>query len=66
MRRAVISSKGRVTIPAELRNKLELNPGTRVDWSKQDGRLVLTAAVTAAKSAKPAGTRRKKPLATDH
>jgi len=53
-----------VTIPAELRNKLGLNPGTRVDWSKQDGRLVLTAAMTAAKIAKPAGTRRKKPLAT--
>jgi AbrB family looped-hinge helix DNA binding protein len=42
MRRIVISSKGRVTIPAELRKKLGLNPGTHVNWSKENEKLVLT------------------------
>ncbi len=42
MRRTVISSKGRVTIPAELRKRLELNPGTHVTWSKENEKLVLT------------------------
>jgi AbrB family looped-hinge helix DNA binding protein len=46
MRRIVISSKGRVTIPAELRKKLGLNPGTRVDWSKANEKLVLTPVTT--------------------
>jgi AbrB family looped-hinge helix DNA binding protein len=42
MRRIVISSKGRVTIPSELRKKLGLNPGTHVNWSKDNEKLVLT------------------------
>jgi len=42
MHRIVISSKGRVTIPAELRKKFGLNPGTHVDWSKEKEKLVLT------------------------
>jgi AbrB family looped-hinge helix DNA binding protein len=42
MHRAVISSKGRETIPAELRKKLGLNPGTHVRWSKENEKLVLT------------------------
>jgi AbrB family looped-hinge helix DNA binding protein len=46
MRHIVISSKGRVTIPVDLRKKLGLNPGTHVDWSKENGKLVLTAATT--------------------
>ena len=38
---AVVSSKGRVAIPTELRKKLGLKKGTRA-WSEEDGRLVLT------------------------
>jgi AbrB family looped-hinge helix DNA binding protein len=49
-RRSPISTRGRITIPADLRKRLGFKPGTRVDWNGQDGRLVLT--VAAAKSAK--------------
>jgi AbrB family looped-hinge helix DNA binding protein len=38
----VVSSKGRVAIPTELRKKLGLKKGTRATWSEKDGRLVLT------------------------
>ena len=37
----VVSSKGRVAIPTELRKKLGLKKGTRATWSEEDGRLVL-------------------------
>jgi AbrB family looped-hinge helix DNA binding protein len=46
MGRTVITSKGRVTIPAELRKKLGLNPGMRVDWSKENEKLVLKPVTT--------------------
>jgi AbrB family looped-hinge helix DNA binding protein len=46
MRRVVISSRGRVTIPAQLRKKLDLNPGTHVIRSKEKGKLVLTPLTT--------------------
>jgi AbrB family looped-hinge helix DNA binding protein len=36
------STKGRITIPAELRRKLRLRPGTLVSMSVENGRLVLT------------------------
>ncbi len=42
MRRIVISSKGRVTIPSELRKKLGFSPGMQVNWSKDNEKLVLT------------------------
>jgi AbrB family looped-hinge helix DNA binding protein len=45
MRRAVINSKGRVTIPAELRRKLGLDPGTHVR-SQENEKLVLTPMTT--------------------
>jgi len=38
----VVSSKGLVAIPMELRKKLGLKKGTRATWSEEDGRLVLT------------------------
>jgi AbrB family looped-hinge helix DNA binding protein len=38
----VISSKGQVVIPNELRERLGLRKGTRATWSVQSGRLVLT------------------------
>jgi len=40
--RTVVSSKGQVVIPAELRQLLGLEKGTRATWSEDRGRLVLT------------------------
>jgi AbrB family looped-hinge helix DNA binding protein len=40
--RTVVSSKGQVVIPAELREKFELVKGTPATWSEDQGRLVLT------------------------
>ncbi len=40
--RTVISSKGQVVIPAELREHLGLEKGTRATWTEENGRLVLT------------------------
>lgn len=38
----VISSKGQVVIPAELREEFGLDKGTRAIWTEEEGRLVLT------------------------
>jgi AbrB family looped-hinge helix DNA binding protein len=38
----VVSSKGQVVIPAELRERLKLKKGTRATWREENGRLVLT------------------------
>ena len=40
--RTVISSKGQVVIPAELREQYGLKKGTTATWSEENGRLVLT------------------------
>ena len=40
--RTVISSKGQVVIPAELREEYGLNRGTTATWTEEQGRLVLT------------------------
>jgi len=40
--RTVVSSKGQVVIPAELRQQLGLDKGTPATWSEDQGRLVLT------------------------
>ena len=40
--RTVISSKGQVVIPAELREEFGLKKGTPATWSEEQGRLVLT------------------------
>jgi len=40
--RTVVSSKGQVVIPAELREKLGLGKGTPATWTEAKGRLVLT------------------------
>jgi AbrB family looped-hinge helix DNA binding protein len=64
MRRIVISSKGRVTIPAELRKKFGLNPGTHVIWSKDKEKLVLTP-LTAAESERAKGLPRPRPTTDD-
>lgn len=40
--RTVISSKGQVVIPAELRQQFGLEKGTPATWTEEEGRLVLT------------------------
>jgi AbrB family looped-hinge helix DNA binding protein len=40
--RTVISSKGQVVIPAELRTQFGLEKGTPATWTEEKGRLVLT------------------------
>lgn len=40
--RTVISSKGQVVIPVQLREQFGLKKGTRATWSEERGRLVLT------------------------
>jgi AbrB family looped-hinge helix DNA binding protein len=41
MKRNSVSSDGRITIPAELRKKLKLKPGTVMSWKEENGRLIL-------------------------
>lgn len=36
-----ITAKGQITIPAELRKRLGIRAGTRVNWIEEQGRLVL-------------------------
>jgi AbrB family looped-hinge helix DNA binding protein len=40
--RTVISSRGQVVIPADLREQLGLEKGTRAIWTEEEGRLILT------------------------
>jgi AbrB family looped-hinge helix DNA binding protein len=40
--RTVISSKGQVVIPAELREQFGLKKGTAAIWAEEKGRLILT------------------------
>ncbi|MGA2745349.1 MAG: AbrB/MazE/SpoVT family DNA-binding domain-containing protein [Candidatus Sulfotelmatobacter sp.] len=40
--RTVISSKGQVVIPAELREQFGLEKGTPANWTEENGRLILT------------------------
>jgi len=40
--RTVISSKGQVVIPAELRQEFGLERGTPATWTKDNGKLILT------------------------
>lgn len=51
MRRSFISTKGRITIPAELRKKLGVAPGSSINWNEEHGRLVLTPVGHASKEA---------------
>jgi len=37
----IISSKGQVVVPAELREQLGLKKGTRATWTADKGRLIL-------------------------
>ncbi|MGH9478445.1 MAG: AbrB/MazE/SpoVT family DNA-binding domain-containing protein [Terriglobales bacterium] len=38
--KAMISEKGRVTIPKRLRDNLALTPGTTIEFEERDGTLV--------------------------
>ena len=38
----VVNAKGQITIPAELRERFGIKPGTRINWTEERGRLVLT------------------------
>ena len=40
--RTVISTKGQVVIPAELREEYGLHKGTPATWTEEAGRLILT------------------------
>jgi len=40
--RTIVSSKGQVVIPAELRAQFGLDKGTPATWTQEEGRLVLT------------------------
>lgn len=42
MRLTKVNAKGQVTIPADLRERFGLRKGTRIDWTKDGSRLVLT------------------------
>lgn len=42
--RAVVSEKGRVTIPKRLRERIGIRPGQVLAFSENDGRLVATKA----------------------
>ncbi len=41
MKRNAVSSDGRITIPAELRKRLGIKPGTSVNCIEENGRLIL-------------------------
>lgn len=37
-----ITARGQITIPAELRKRLGIKTGSRIGWTEENGRLVLT------------------------
>jgi len=39
--RFVVGTRGRVTIPAELRNRLGIEKGTHATWIEENGQLIL-------------------------
>jgi antitoxin PrlF len=44
---STISSKGQITVPLEVRTRLGLKPGDRVDFGFENGRTILLPAQTA-------------------
>jgi AbrB family looped-hinge helix DNA binding protein len=38
--KSIVSEKGQVTIPKPLRDSLAIGPGTELDFSEEDGKLV--------------------------
>ena len=42
--RSKLTSQGQVSIPAEVRRKLGLDPGAVVEWDEEDGRVIVRRA----------------------
>jgi AbrB family looped-hinge helix DNA binding protein len=42
--RSKLTSQGQVSIPAEIRRKLGLDPGAVVEWDEEDGRVIVRRA----------------------
>jgi AbrB family looped-hinge helix DNA binding protein len=60
VRLVTIGDKGRVTIPAKLRERFGLKTGTFMDWSVERGRRVLTPAAEIKRRNQRPGRGRKK------
>ncbi|MFA7503717.1 MAG: AbrB/MazE/SpoVT family DNA-binding domain-containing protein [Burkholderiaceae bacterium] len=39
-----ITSKGQISVPAAVRKRLDLGPGTRIEWVEKDGEIVVRRA----------------------
>jgi AbrB family looped-hinge helix DNA binding protein len=61
-----MSTKGRITIPAKLREQFGFKPGKHIEWSKENGRLALTSAARQARSIQRRERRIARQLNTDH
>jgi len=46
MRRTLVNVRGQVTIPAALRKRFEIKPGTRVTWLEGKGELILAPMIS--------------------
>ncbi len=55
MQFSYISTQGRITIPAKLRKKFRLKPGTQIEWESRNGRLFLLPVTTRPASKKAIG-----------
>lgn len=36
-----VTAQGRVSVPAEVRNRLEIGPGSILEWKEEDGEIVV-------------------------
>ncbi|MFN0022473.1 MAG: AbrB/MazE/SpoVT family DNA-binding domain-containing protein [Parvularculaceae bacterium] len=39
-----ITAQGQISVPAEIRNKLGLSPGSTIEWEERDGEVVVRKA----------------------
>ena len=39
-----LTSQGQISVPAEIRRRLGLAPGSVIEWTEEDGRIVIRAA----------------------
>lgn len=53
-----LSTKGQVTIPQDIRERLGIGPGSAVDFTWDDGRVIMTPAPTAGSTRSQAAVRR--------
>lgn len=42
MKEISVTPKGQVTIPVELRRKHDINPGSKVEITEEDGKIIIT------------------------